>query len=132
MVEQMDDSASHGQLEVRQLIARLEQSQEEGQWAQELLQGLLSAINSSADAIIIYDLDGNAQYVSDSFTRLFGWTKEQVLGKHIPFMPESEREISLAHINRLIQEGTQFSGFETRRTTADGAVLDVNICIRGT
>lgn len=127
MVEQINDAASVEPAEVRELIARLEHSEEESRTNQELLQSILSAINSSADAIIIYDLEGNAQYVSDSFTRLFGWTKEEVLGKRIPFMPESERETSLAHIDRLIKEGIQVSGFETQRTTKDGAVLDVNI-----
>jgi len=127
MVDQIDDSASLGKPEVQELVARLEQSEQERKRTQELLQGILSAINSSADAIIIYDLEGNAQYVSDSFTRLFGWTKEEVLGKQIPFMPESEREVSLGHINRLIQEGIQFRGFETRRTTKEGSILDVSI-----
>ena len=88
---------------------------------QELLQGILNAINSSADGIIIYDLDGNVKHVSDSFTRLFGWTKEELLGKRIPFMPESEQEASLAQINRLIQDGKPVSGFETRRLTKDGS-----------
>ncbi len=75
--------------ELEVLIARIEQSEAEARKAQELLQGMLNAIDSSADAIIMYDLDGNATYVSDSFTRLFGWTKEEVLGKRIPFVPES-------------------------------------------
>jgi PAS domain S-box-containing protein len=88
---------------------------------------MLNAIDSSADAIIMYDLDGNATYVSDSFTRLFGWTKEEVLGKRIPFVPESEREPSLAQIKRLIQDGKPVSGFETRRITKGELLLDVSI-----
>ncbi|MBI4962921.1 MAG: PAS domain S-box protein [Desulfomonile tiedjei] len=113
--------------ESRQLTTRLEQSEVEARKTQELLQGILNAIDSSADAIVIYDLSGNAKYVSDSFTRLFGWTKEEVLGKRIPFVPESEQEISLAHIGRLLRGGKPMSGFETKRTTKDGIVLDVNI-----
>ena len=120
-------SLNSGQHDREQLGSRLEQVEAEAKRTQELLQGLLNAINSSADAIIIYDLSGNTQYVSDSFTRLFGWTKDELLGKRIPFMPESEEEISLAQINRLIQDGTPVSGFETRRITKDGNVLDVNI-----
>src|SRR5512139_17712 len=38
----------------------------------------LSFLNSSADAIMVYDLEGKAQYVSPSFIRLFGWTEEEV------------------------------------------------------
>jgi PAS domain S-box-containing protein len=129
MIDQIDKSVPLNceRDELRQLIARLEQTEAQARETQELLQGFLNAINSSADGIIIYDLDGNVKHVSDSFTRLFGWTKEELLGKRIPFMPESEQEVSLAQINRLIQDGKPVSGFETRRLTKDGSLLDVNV-----
>ncbi|MGB6067770.1 MAG: PAS domain S-box protein [Desulfomonilaceae bacterium] len=109
------------------LTARLEQAEAEASGTQELLQGILNAINSSADAIVIYDLDGNVRYLSDSFTRLFGWTKEELIGKRIPFVPESELEASLSQIKRQIQDGKPRSGFETRRITKDGTLLDVSV-----
>ncbi|HMK34783.1 MAG TPA: PAS domain S-box protein [Desulfomonilaceae bacterium] len=117
----------HERQDSEQLAARLAQVEAEAKKTQELLQGILNAIDSSADAIIIYDLDGNARYVSDSFTRLFGWTREEVLGKRIPFVPEGEEEISLDRIRRLIHDGKATSGFETKRIKKDGNVLDVNI-----
>jgi PAS domain S-box-containing protein len=113
--------------ECRPLMARLELAEAEARKNQELLQGILNAINSSADAIIIYDLDGCVKYVSDSFTQLFGWTNEELLGKRIPFVPESEQEISLARIDQLIQDGKPVSGFESKRITKDGIVLDVRV-----
>jgi|GEM_PF-4641437 len=114
MIDQIDKSVPPNceRHELRQLIARLERTEAEARETQELLQGILNAINSSADGIIIYDLDGNAKHVGDSFTRLFGWTKEELLGKRIPFVPESEQEVSLAQIKRLIQDGIPVSGFE--------------------
>jgi PAS domain S-box-containing protein len=129
MTDQIDKSVPLNceQHELRQLTARLERTEAEAREAQELLQSILNAINTSADGIIIYDLDGNVKHVSDSFTRLFGWTKEELLGKRIPFVPESEQEVSLAHINRLIQDGKPVSGFETKRITKDGIILDVSV-----
>jgi two-component system phosphate regulon sensor histidine kinase PhoR len=94
---------------------------------QELLQGILCAIDSSADAIIIYDADGKALYVSNSFTRMFEWTREEILGKRIPFMPDSEKELSLGHIHRLLEKGNQVIGFETKRVTKSGTILDVSV-----
>ena len=44
----------------------------------------LSFLNSSADAIMVYDLQGKTQYVSPSFTRLFGWTEEEIKEGGIP------------------------------------------------
>jgi len=129
MADQTDISVplNYEDHDLRQLISKLEQTEAEARGCKELLQALLNAINSSADAIIMYDLDGKTRYVSDSFTRLFGWTKEELLGKRIPFMPETEEGVSLAQINRLIQNGESVSGFETRRVTKDGTILDVNI-----
>ena len=86
-----------------------------------------SLIHSSADAIVMYDLDGNAQYVSPVFTQLFGWTLEEVKGKRIPFMPDSERELSMWHIRNVLENGLLCQGFETKRLTKDGKLLDVSV-----
>lgn len=87
----------------------------------------LSLLNSSADAIVIYDLDGRAQYVNLLFVRMFGWTMEEVVGRRIPFLPDSEREATMAIIDGLIADGIPTHGFETRRFTKDGKLLDVSI-----
>ncbi len=97
---------------------------EETKRAEELHQSLL---NSSADAIVIYDLEGRARYVSPVFTRLFGWTMEEVEGRHIPFLPESEKEKTFAIIHDLIEHGKGCHGFETRRYTKDGRLMEVSI-----
>lgn len=87
----------------------------------------LSLLNSSADAIVLYDMEGIPQYVNPSFTRIFGWTFPELVGRPIPFMPESERESSMEVIRGLIRDGTPCSGFETRRYTKDDSILDVSI-----
>ena len=86
-----------------------------------------SLLNSSADAIVIYDLEGRAKYVNRSFTRIFGWTMKEVEGQRIPFMPDSEREATMAIIQGLVRDGTPTSGFETKRFTKDGGLLDMSI-----
>jgi len=87
----------------------------------------LSFLNSSADAIMVYDLQGKAQYVSPSFTRLFGWTEEEVKGEKIPFVPESERDSETTLFNRVVGEGKAIRDFETKRSAKDGSTLDVSI-----
>jgi PAS domain S-box-containing protein len=86
-----------------------------------------SLLNASVDAIAIYDMGGRAKYVNPAFTRTFGWTMEEIEGKRIPFLPEAERETTMAIIYGLIRDGTPTSGFETRRYTKDGRLLDVSI-----
>jgi PAS domain S-box-containing protein len=92
--------------------------------AEELYQSLL---NSSADAIVIYDMDGRVRYINPAFSQIFGWTVEELTGQRIPFVPESEQAASMAIIRDLIDNGTPCHGFETRRLTRDGRILDVSI-----
>jgi len=86
-----------------------------------------SFIHSSADAIIIYDMEGKVRYVNSAFTRMFGWTLEEVAGRLIPFLPEAERREAMSINKDLIEEGTPCHGFETQRYTRAGSVLDVSI-----
>jgi len=97
---------------------------EESKRREELYRSLL---DSSPDAVVVYDMDGNAQYVNDSFTRIFGWTLEEVKNKRVPFVPESQREPSMKLIGRVVGEGLACSGFETRRHTSDGRTLDISL-----
>jgi two-component system phosphate regulon sensor histidine kinase PhoR len=87
----------------------------------------LSFLNSSADAIMVYDLEGKTQYVSPSFVRLFGWTEEEVKGGRIPFVPESERDSEKDLFQRVVGEGEAVRDFQTKRNTKDGSTLDVSI-----
>lgn len=92
--------------------------------AEEIYESLL---NSSPDAIVIYDLEGRAQYLSPSFTDMFGWTLDELKGKRVPFLPDSEREATMEVIRGLVDEGTPCSNFETRRLTKDGRILDISL-----
>lgn len=97
---------------------------EESKRAEQLYRSLLE---SSADAIIIYDLKGKTNYVNPAFTRLFGWTLEEVRGRPIPMIPDPEKERTSKMVRELVRSGTPYQGFETNRYTKDGRILDVSI-----
>lgn len=86
-----------------------------------------SLLNSSADAIVIYNLKGEVQYLSPSFTEIFGWRLEELKGKRIPFVPAYERESSITEIQRVLKTGEPSRNFQTKRLTRDGRLLDVYI-----
>jgi len=92
--------------------------------AQELYRSLL---NSSADAIVVYDTEGRVRYVSDSFTAMFGWTLSELEGGQLEYVPESERQATITKIQGVLDSGMPDSGFETKRLTRDGRVLDTSI-----
>ncbi|MEA3359824.1 MAG: PAS domain S-box protein [Thermodesulfobacteriota bacterium] len=97
---------------------------EKSKRAEEVYQSLL---NSSADAIVIYDLGGMPNYINSSFTEMFGWTLKEVKGRRIPFVPESEMEATAATINSVVKEGKPRQGFETKRLTKNGDLIDISI-----
>jgi len=97
---------------------------EESKRAEEVYRSLL---NSSADAVAIYDLEGRTRYVSPAFTKIFGWTLADVRNRKMPFLPESEKEETLSIIQALVENGTPCHDFETKRYTRKGDLLDVSI-----
>ncbi len=104
--------------------ARYQTLYERSKRAEEVYRSLL---DSSADAIVIYGMDGCPVFISPAFTRMFGWTFEEVEGRPIPFVPDSERAPSMVHIRALIDHGTPCHEFETRRYTKDGRLLDISL-----
>ncbi|MBI5592167.1 MAG: PAS domain S-box protein [Deltaproteobacteria bacterium] len=97
---------------------------EESRKAEEVYRSL---IHSSADAIVLYDLTGNVRYISPVFTQLFGWPLTELEGQKIPFIPESETEATRFLIDEVVRKNRPIHGFETRRLTRDGRILDVSI-----
>jgi len=109
---------------LRQSRERYKELYDESKKTDEVYRSLL---HTSADAIVIYDMEGKARYINPSFTEIFGWTMEEVEGKLIQFVPEPERETTMARIKEIIEEGKGIQGFETKRTTKDGRSIDVSI-----
>ncbi|MEW6347704.1 MAG: PAS domain S-box protein [Thermodesulfobacteriota bacterium] len=97
---------------------------EEAKKGEELYRSLL---DSTPDAIIISDCEGNTRYVNDSFTRMFGWALDEVRGIPVEFVPDSEREMTRAIVRRVVRDGKACTNFETKRYTKDERLLDVAI-----
>lgn len=123
---------SKEQLEMRvvERTIKLEESQElykkqyeETHKTKELYHSLLE---SAPDAIVTYDNDGKTQYINPAFVRTFGWTLDEII-EGVPYTPDSESEITMTNIMKVIKDGIPVSDFETRRYTKDGEVLDVSI-----
>ncbi len=70
-----------------------------------------SLLHSSADAVVVYDLEGNAQYVNDSFFRIFGWTIDDLKDRPIPYVPDSEREATMTMIRGVVRDGVPCNRF---------------------
>jgi PAS domain S-box-containing protein len=86
-----------------------------------------SVLHSSADAIVISDLNGNTRYVSPAFEKIFGWTMTELEGRPIPNVPDSKQEEINLVLDDTLRNGESVQNLETRRYAKDGRLLDVSI-----
>jgi|GEM_PF-1357342 len=84
-----------------------------------------AVLESSPHSIVVYDLQGRAVYVNPAFSRTFGWSAAEVLGRRIDFVPEDEREKTLAGVEQAYAEG--YAALESRRLTRDGRLRYVHV-----
>ncbi len=85
-----------------------------------------SVLESSPDPIVVYTMGGVAEYANPAFSKIFGWDLEALQDKDVKFVPEEFRDETIEKI-RLLKEGKNVMGFETKRFDKQGNVLDVII-----
>lgn len=85
-----------------------------------------SFLETNPIPLVIYDLEGLVRYLNPAFEKIFGWSREEVLGKTIPFIPQKERKRSLETIKKVLK-GEGLPNFETQRLTRSGELLDINL-----
>jgi PAS domain S-box-containing protein len=83
-------------------------------------------LESSPDPIVVYNLQGKTMYVNPAFEQTFGLRREELLGKHIDFVPEESWPETRAAIEDMLS-GQKIHLFETKRLTKDGRRLDVQL-----
>ena len=76
------------------------------------------------DPVFVGNPDSTVAYLNPAFERVFGWSLKDLLGKRIPFVPDGERAATKKGLKRLFAEKV-LHGFETRRLSRDGRILDV-------
>jgi len=87
-----------------------------------------TVLESNPDPVVFYDMEGRVIYLNPAFTRVFGWSLEEQIGKRIDgFVPEENMPETLGMINKVTVSGESFSGIETRRYTKEGNILDIVI-----
>jgi PAS domain S-box-containing protein len=85
----------------------------------------MAVLESSPNAVVVYDNAGKVLYFNPAFTRIFGWELGELEGRRIDFVPEDCREETRAAIASAFQDG--YFAFETRRRRKDGSVIFVQI-----
>ena len=101
--------------------------------AEELLrkseQRLASLIESSNDAIISKSLDGIIQSWNSAAERLFGYTPDQAVGRHISLIIPADRAEEEERIIARQRAGERIEHFDTVRVRSDGKPIEVSLTI---
>lgn len=76
------------------------------------------------EPVVILTMESTVSYTNPAFAETFGWTRKELFGKRIPFVPEAEQDPTRLGMKQLFSE-KKLHGFETRRLTKSGKLLDV-------
>jgi PAS domain S-box-containing protein len=74
----------------------------------------------------VFTMEGFPIYLNPSFTKVFGWTLDELEGKKIPFVPEEAKKETIDNLKRLYNDRILVR-HESRRLTKEGRILDVKI-----
>ncbi len=95
---------------------------------QESEQKSQAVLEANPDPVIVYDIEGKVIYFNPAFTRVFGWSLEERIGKKMgDFVPEENWPETRMMIDKITVSGERFSGLETCRYTKEGNIIPVNI-----
>lgn len=76
-------------------------------------QELESIFKNGVDAVVIWDLEGRIQEVNPAYEKMTGYTKEEVVGKIVPFI-KGEEDVAQQLISDLLKNG-EIPNFEVVR-----------------
>jgi PAS domain S-box-containing protein len=83
--------------------------------------------NSAPEAIALHDSRGLIVNVNEEFVKLFGYTREEAIGKPVDALVASEEYTEEAHlVSYRVLHGERLE-FDSKRKRKDGTLLDVSV-----
>lgn len=94
------------------------------------VRSLLAAIvESSVDAIASMTMDGIVTSWNSGAEAIYGYTAEEMIGRHVSVLYPPDRTVELEPILAQIRRGRQVHHFETQRVRKDGTVIDMSLSV---
>ncbi len=90
---------------------------------------LASIVDSSDDAIVSKTLEGVITSWNSGAERLFGYTAEEAIGKHISMIIPLDRRHEETSILARLSRGERIDHFDTIRLRKDGTAFDISLTI---
>ncbi|WP_367325274.1 PAS domain S-box protein [Streptomyces sp. HUAS ZL42] len=90
---------------------------------------LAALVESSQDAILAKTLDGYITYWNAAAQRLYGYTAEEAIGRHVSLLAPREMQDEINRLLQRLRHGEKVEHFETLRVTITGELLDVDVTL---
>jgi PAS domain S-box-containing protein len=90
---------------------------------------LAAIISSSDDAIVSKTLEGIVVTWNGAAERLFGYTAEEAIGRHISLIIPHDRLDEETYVMGRIRAGLSVEHYETVRRRKDGALVDISLTV---
>ncbi|MGA2245949.1 MAG: PAS domain S-box protein [Verrucomicrobiota bacterium] len=125
----MDLSVSEVKLKDRTLFTGFVRDISARKEAERILTHYAALVESSDDAIIGKTLDGYVTSWNQGAEAIFGYTRAEMIGKHISVLMPDERKGEEPVILEKIRRGESVDHYETIRRRKDGRLIDISVTV---
>lgn len=109
-------------------IAR-RRAEAKGAEAERFRQHLAEVVRGTGDAVLSKDLDGIVTTWNPAAARLYGYSPEEAIGRHISFIVPTDHKDEEKVILDRIKRGERLETYETERIRADGTRISVSLTV---
>jgi PAS domain S-box-containing protein len=97
--------------------------------AERFRQHLAEVVRGTQDAVLSKDLDGIVTTWNPAAARLYGYTPEEAIGRHVSFLvPPDHKDEEMVILDR-VKRGERLDTYETERLRSDGARISVSLTV---
>jgi PAS domain S-box-containing protein len=90
---------------------------------------LVEVVRGTQDAVISKDMNGVITSWNPAAERMYGYTAEEAIGRHISFLVPPDHRNEEMEILERIRQGERLETYETERIRKDGARIDVSLTV---
>jgi len=90
---------------------------------------LAAVVQGTQDAVLSKNLEGVLTSWNPAAERLYGYSAEEAIGRHVAFLMPDELKHEEREILDRVRNGEYLNTYETRRVRKDGAVIDVALTV---
>jgi PAS domain S-box-containing protein len=86
-------------------------------------------VAGTQDAVLSKDLEGVVTTWNPAAERLYGYSAEEAIGRHVSFLMPDDLKHEVQQILATVRRGETLETYETRRVRKDGTVIEVSLTI---